>query len=110
MGVNVRERVLLRSTRTLEERSNAAGTCLLHLGIKLPAVLDQPDDAVERAYTGWPDRLYVIDTTGRVAYKSAAGPFGFKAEELEAALARISPPVPAHSADLSYGKAAAGTN
>jgi len=33
---------------------------------------------VEKAYTGWPDRLYLIDKEGRVAFKSAPGPFGFK--------------------------------
>jgi hypothetical protein len=30
--------------------------------------------------------LYVIDREGRVAYKSAAGPFGFKPAEVEATL------------------------
>jgi len=31
---------------------------------------------LEAAYTGWPDRLHVIDVDGRVAYKSRPGPFG----------------------------------
>ena len=38
---------------------------------------------------GWPDRLYVIDRGGAIAYKSAAGPFGFKPADLEAAIKRI---------------------
>jgi hypothetical protein len=33
-----------------------------------------------------PARLYVIDTSGRVAYKSGRGPFGFKTGEMEQAL------------------------
>ena len=41
---------------------------------------------VERLYTGWPDRLYLIGKDGRVRYKSAPGPFGFKPGGLEAAL------------------------
>ena len=51
--------------------------------------MDDPDNRVERAYTAWPDRLYVIDRDGRVAYKSAAGPFGFKPAAVEEALKRL---------------------
>jgi type I thyroxine 5'-deiodinase len=88
MDVNVRERVLVSTSKTLKDRADAAGNCALRLGIELPAIIDRPDDAVERAYTGWPDRLYVIDTDGRIAYKSAAGPFGFKPEDLGPVLQR----------------------
>ncbi len=42
-------------------------------------------------YTGWPDRIYLVDQNGRVAYKSKPGPFGFKSEELSYALARVVP-------------------
>jgi type I thyroxine 5'-deiodinase len=38
---------------------------------------------VERSFTGWPDRIYVVDKDGRVAYKSAAGPYGFRPAEAE---------------------------
>jgi type I thyroxine 5'-deiodinase len=63
-----------------------AGSCVRKLGIKFPAVLDGFDNSVEKAYTGWPDRIYLIDTEGRIAYKSKPGPFGFKPEELKGAL------------------------
>ena len=66
--------------------------CVRNLGIELPALVDEPDNRIERAYTGWPDRLYVVDRDGRIAYKSAAGPFGFKPAEVAAALARLLPP------------------
>ena len=33
-----------------------------------------------------PARLYVIDSHGKVAWKSGRGPFGFKPEEMEQAL------------------------
>ena len=66
--------------------------CVRNLGIELPALVDEPDNRIERAYTGWPDRLYVVDRDGRIAYKSAAGPFGFKPAEVAAVLARLLPP------------------
>lgn len=60
------------------------------LGIKFPAVLDEFGNSTEQHYTGWPDRIYLVDQTGRVAYKSKPGPFGFKSEELSAAIAKLS--------------------
>ena len=87
---NVRDKVLFRSPRDEEERASVAGACVRKLGIKFPAVLDEFGNSAERAYTGWPDRIYLIDTNGRVAYKSKPGPFGFKPQELETALAKLS--------------------
>jgi len=89
---NVKDDVLVATTKSDAERANVAGVCLTKLGIELPAVIDEADNRVERAYTGWPDRLYVIDRDGRVAYKSAAGPFGFKPAEVEASLKRLVQP------------------
>jgi Iodothyronine deiodinase len=86
---NLKDDVLVKSTQTAGERDHVAGVCLAKLGIKLPALIDEPDNRVERAYTAWPDRLYVIDRHGRIAYKSAPGPFGFKPAELADTLKRI---------------------
>ena len=88
---NVKDDVLVASATTADERVNVAGVCMTKLGIKLPALVDGADNAVERAYTGWPDRLYVIDRDGKIAHKSAAGPFGFKPAEVEDALKRLLP-------------------
>jgi type I thyroxine 5'-deiodinase len=57
----------------------------------MPALLDEFGNSTESAYTAWPDRIYLIDTSGKVAYKSKPGPFGFKPDELQAALHRVVP-------------------
>lgn len=44
------------------------------------------DDRVGHLYSGMPDRIYVIDAGGRVAYNGGCGPFGFKPAEAEQAL------------------------
>lgn len=67
-----------------------ANSCVRKLGIKFPALIDGFENTVEKAYTGWPDRLYLIDQNGKVAYKSKPGPFGFHPEELEKALEGLS--------------------
>jgi hypothetical protein len=89
MGSNIREGVVFRDPRTDAERNQVAESCVRKLGIRFPALIDGIDNTVERQYTGWPDRLYLIDRDGRIAYKSAPGPFGFHPQDLEAALRRL---------------------
>ncbi len=66
-----------------------AAVCVRDLGIEFPAIVDDFDDSVETAYTAWPDRLYVVDAAGRIAYKSEAGPYGFRPKGVEATLERL---------------------
>ncbi len=44
------------------------------------------DNTTDLAYSALPDRLYLVGTDGRIAYKSAPGPMGFRPDELEAAI------------------------
>jgi hypothetical protein len=94
MQSNVTDNVLFRSPRDESERAGVAGACVRKLGIRFPALIDGFDNRVEQAYTGWPDRLYLIDTGGRVSFKSKPGPFGFHPDNLAAAIAKLmQPPV-----------------
>lgn len=89
MQSNVRDSVLFATPKTMAEREAVAGSCVRKLGIKFPAVLDGLENQTEKAYTGWPDRLYLIDREGKVVYKSKPGPFGFKPEALEKAMKEL---------------------
>ena len=91
MESNLKDKVVFASPKNEEERAFVAGACVRKLGIKFPAVLDGFENTTEKAYTGWPDRLYLVDRDGKIAYKSRPGPFGFKPDELKAALARVAP-------------------
>ena len=93
MESNVKDKVVFASPKSEDERAFVAGSCVRKLGIDIPAVLDEFGNSTESAYTAWPDRLFLIDGNGRVAYKSRPGPFGFKPDELKAALLKL---VPAH--------------
>ena len=86
MRSNLREGVIFRDPRSEQERIDVAESCVRKLGIRFPALVDGIENIVEKMYTGWPDRLYLIDAAGKVAYKSAPGPFGFDPARLEAAL------------------------
>ena len=61
-----------------------------------PSVLDEFGNSTERAYTGWPDRIYLIDSHGQIAYKSKPGPFGFLPDQLSAALVHTLDQQPKH--------------
>jgi hypothetical protein len=86
MQSNVRDGVMFRSPQDEMERASVAGACVRKLGIKFPALIDSFDNRVESAYTGWPDRLYLIGQGGRVLYKSKPGPFGFHPDDLAQAI------------------------
>jgi len=86
---NVEDGVLFASPQTAGERADTAAICVVKLAIKIPAVVDGIDNRVERDYTGWPDRLYIVGTDGRVRYKSAPGPFGFSTADLERSLGQV---------------------
>jgi len=91
MQSNIKDKVVLASPKDEEERALVAGACVRKLGIQIPAVIDEFGNSTERAYTGWPDRLYLIDRQGRVSYKGGPGPFGFHPSELRSALESVAP-------------------
>jgi hypothetical protein len=88
---NLDDKIVFASPKNFDERGQMGQICVAKLGIKFPAVIDTFDNATERAYTGWPDRLYVIDQDGRVSYKSGPGPFGFHPQGVAEALQRLVP-------------------
>jgi type I thyroxine 5'-deiodinase len=89
MADNERDGVLFRSPRSDGERSETASACVRNLGIRIPALLDGIDNQIERAYTAWPDRIYLIGRDGRVMFKTRPGPFGFSSRGLDKALQTV---------------------
>jgi hypothetical protein len=71
------------------ERFAVAKKCCSLLKKTMPLLVDEIDDRVGHAYSGMPDRLYLIDRDGKVAYKGGRGPFGFKPGELEQSLVML---------------------
>jgi len=78
--------IYVKDPRFEAEREEVAQTCSIRLNITMPVLVDTLENEVARQYGAWPDRLYLLDRIGRVAYQAAQGPFGFKPEELEAAI------------------------
>ena len=90
MSANERDDVVHASPKTDAERCGLAETCTGKLEIEFPALVDGLDNATDEAYTGWPERIYLIGRDGRIRYKSRPGPFGFEPDELRSELERLS--------------------
>lgn len=89
MASNDRDGVVFAQPTTNGERNAIAAKCCAALKMTIPTVVDEVDDRVGHLYSGMPDRLYLIDRHGHVAYKGGRGPFGFKPAEMEQQIAML---------------------
>jgi hypothetical protein len=81
---NEQQGINIKDPKTYDERVKVAVKACSTLKIKLPCLVDGMDNAVNRAYSGWPDRLYIVDKDGKIAVKGGPGPGGFTPSVQEA--------------------------
>lgn len=83
MTSNEKEGVCYPQPVTLEDRVAIARNFVDAFEYSLPMFVDDVSNAADELYAGWPERLYVIDEEGRIAYKGKTGPFGYEPDEVE---------------------------
>jgi hypothetical protein len=83
---NEQEAVLFRQHESMQERVEVGAACMVKMALEMPAAVDEMDDAVALAYGAMPERLYLIGTDGKVAYKGGMGPMFFRPADWEAAI------------------------
>ncbi len=96
MDSNDQVGITYEQPQTKEQRHLVASECCNSLKMSMPLLVDQMDDQTNLAYCGFPDRLFLIDAAGKVAYKGGRGPMGYKVRELEQTLIMLlldKPPV-----------------
>jgi hypothetical protein len=91
-------RVVFPQPKDDRARARVAQECRRQLGLTMPIVVDGVDDRVGILYSGMPDRLYLLDARGQVAFRGARGPFGFRPDELEQSLLLLLQAEPGDSA------------
>jgi thiol-disulfide isomerase/thioredoxin len=79
---NESAKIEITQPTTLEARLAVANQLCERVDLAFPLLIDQMDDQVGHAYSGMPNRLYLIDPEGEVVYKSGRGPRGYKSGEL----------------------------
>ncbi len=80
---NLEEGIIHTQPETADERAEVASACMLRYNFTFPMLLDGMDNDAEEKYISWPDRLYIIDSDGKVAYQGGLGPFYFNVDEFE---------------------------
>ena len=71
----------------MEERTEVAQACSLGVELEPTVLVDEMNDEVMKAYNALPERLYLVDSRGQVAYQGGIGPVMFMPEEWERAIA-----------------------
>ena len=67
----------VRDPKTLENRQAVGLQCTSSFNFQFPAVVDTMKDETNIQYAAWPERLYLIDPQGKIAYSGKQGPWGF---------------------------------
>ena len=86
VSLNRDQGIRIEDPTTDDQRNAVAASCALRLEIRMPVVVDPIADEIASAYGALPDRLYLVGQGGRIAYQGEPGPFGFKPDDLEAAI------------------------
>ena len=86
---NVESNVVFDQPKTFEARMDLARTFLDRMEVKTEAFVDDIRNTAMACYAAWPERIYVIDREGRIAYKGGVGPFYFEPEELREVLEKL---------------------
>jgi type I thyroxine 5'-deiodinase len=98
MKSNVKEDVCYAQPKTLVQRVAIANDFVQRLKYPIPFGIDDMSNAANDAYSAWPERIYIIDESGRIAYVGGMGPFNYHPEEARAWLAakfgEVAPPAP----------------
>jgi hypothetical protein len=89
MESNGEPEFVFKLPRGFEERKELAKILVDRLKYSLPLAIDAMDNRTETAFAAWPERIYILGAGGKVLYKGKVGPFGFRPEEAEKALAGL---------------------
>jgi len=87
MKSNLKDEVCYAQPKTLQQRVAIAQDFTKRFKFPLPFGIDDMSNAADKAYAAWPERLYIIDESGHVAYRGGMGPFNYNPAEVRKWLA-----------------------
>jgi hypothetical protein len=88
MKSNVKDDVCYAQPKSLEQRVAIANDFTQRFHYPLPFGIDDMGNVAEHAYAAWPERIYILDENGRIAYRGGMGPFNYHPAEVRAWLAQ----------------------
>jgi len=81
--------VKIEQPTSFDARLKTASTCASEIKLDLPLLVDDMENSVAKAYNAMPDRLFILGSDGKIAYRGDRGPRGFKVEEMTTALQKL---------------------
>ncbi|MCP4247061.1 MAG: hypothetical protein GY778_08420 [bacterium] len=67
----------IKEHTTFGERCSVASRLVADKKLTIPCLVDGMEAEAEKAYQGWPDRVYLINKDGQLAVAGNRGPWGF---------------------------------
>jgi len=91
MKSNVDQSVCYPQPQTLAQRVAIANDFTSRFHFPIPIGVDSMSDLANRLYAGWPERIYIVDTSGKIVYRGGLGPFNYHPGEARAWLEKKFP-------------------
>jgi hypothetical protein len=88
-----KDNVCYAQPKTLEQRVAIANDFIQRFHFPIPLGVDSMANTADTVYAGWPERVYIVDESGKIVYRGGLGPFQFHPEEARAWLEKRFPPV-----------------
>jgi type I thyroxine 5'-deiodinase len=100
MDSNVESDVVFDQPRTFEARMDLARTFMDRMKVESETLVDDERNTALACYAAWPERIYVIDRSGRIVFKGGMGPFYFDPDGLREFLTTLPSSAPQTSSFL----------
>lgn len=84
MKSNLDEDVCYPQPHSLEQRVAIANDFIERFHYPIPLAVDDMGDTANHLYAGWPERIYILDESGRIVYRGGLGPFHYHPQEARA--------------------------
>jgi hypothetical protein len=82
MKSNVKDDVCYAQPKNLGQRVAIANDFVKRFHFPLPFGIDDMNNRANDAYAAWPERLYILDESGRIVYRGGMGPFNYNPAEV----------------------------
>ncbi len=88
-GWKVIDGTVFHQPQTYEERRKLAATACTFWELPIPALVDTMEPAIGNTYNAFPNRVYLLDTEGKIVYRGVKGPRGVNVHESELELRKL---------------------
>jgi len=75
--------------KTFAERRKLAETACTFWELPIPTLVDTMEPSIGEMYQAWPNRLYLINTEGKIVYRGVKGPMGVNVHDGEIQLRKL---------------------